>query len=272
VEQINEETNSDSLQGKYSVTFGTRKLLVISLIYLAASGAAEYTSHYLNPVGGIAFYLVILFSLIVNGALAKDQAQRGLWLALGLAPIIRLVSLAMPIMMEISQFIWYIIISIPILVAIFTVARTLKYSFEDVGLAWSKPLMQGLIVIAGIGLALADYFILKPSAWTATLTLQSTLFPALVLLIFTGFTEELAFRGVMQRAAKVLGSRGWVYSSLIYAVLQIGQGHPLNSVYILGISLLFGWTVQKTGSIIGVAMAHGLFNVGLYLIFPHLFF
>ncbi len=257
-------------ENPHGITLSSRKLTIMALGYLPALGAAEYVSHYISSTGGIIFYLAILFSLIINAALAADQSQRGLWLALGLAPLIRTVSLAMPVMLQISPYLWYIAISIPIIAGVITIMRALKYSPDDVGLNLNMPLIQVVAAIAGIGLGIVDYFILKPAAWTSALTIQTTLFPALVLLIFTGIVEELAFRGMMQRAADGLGSYGWVYIAAVYAVLQIGQGSALHCTLALGAGLFFGWTVKNTGSIMGAGLAHGLINIGLYLVLPHI--
>ena len=129
---ITPELNSDLVRKTYQVTFSPNKLLLVSLVYLVASGAAEYTSHFWSPVGGIVFYLLIIFSLIVNTALSGDEGQRGFWLALGLAPIMRIISLVMPVRLEISPILWYLIISVPILAAIIALARALKYSLADI--------------------------------------------------------------------------------------------------------------------------------------------
>jgi membrane protease YdiL (CAAX protease family) len=100
--------------------------------------------------------------------------------------------------------------------------------------------------------------------------LESTILPALTLLIFTGIVEELAFRGVMQRAANTLASYGWIYIAAIYSLIQIGQGSAFHCLFVFAIGLLFGWTVKNTGSIIGVGLSHGLINIGLFLVFPHI--
>jgi membrane protease YdiL (CAAX protease family) len=62
-----------------------------------------------------------------------------------------------------------------------------------------KPWIQLTVAATGICLAVVDYWILKPAAWTAALTLQNELFPAIVLLICAGLIEELSFRGIMHR-------------------------------------------------------------------------
>ena len=254
------------------LVLSTRALLMVGLVYLVVLGGAEYISHYISAFGGILFYIVILFSLIVYAALTADSGQREVWIAMGLAPLIRIISLALPVFMVLSQYLWYIIISIPILTAIISVMRILKYGPDEVGLNINKLLLQVLIVLSGILLGVLGYFVLKPEGWTAALSLQSTLFPALILIIFTGFIEELVFRGVMQRALVALGGFWWMYTAAVYAVLQIGQGSVIYCLFVLAVSLYFGYMVKVTKSILGVGLAHGLINVGLFLVFPHVAF
>ena len=271
MDQSQDESRSAPGTRFLSLTFSPGKLIIVCLVYLAGMAAAEYINLYLSAAVGISLYLLILFSLMIWGALTKDSAQRGLWLALGLAPLIRIISLAMPVTLTISQYIWYIIISIPIIAALVTVSRALKFNPDNIGLNFNQPVEQALIGLSGAVLAAFGYFLLKPAAWTTALTVQSTLFPALVLLIFTGFIEELAFRGVMQRTANAIGSYGWIYVAAVYAVFQIQQGSWLYCLAAMAVGLYFGYVVKRTGSIIGVGLAHGLFNIGLYLILPHLF-
>jgi membrane protease YdiL (CAAX protease family) len=249
----------------------TLRVPLLSVAYLIAMVIAELTIYRMQPVWGVSIYLIILFSLIVTTMLAKGQSQRDFFIALGLAPLIRIFGLASPGILGISQYLWYIIASIPIIASIISVSKTINFSANDIGLNFNKPFIQFLVAISGIGLAIVDYWILKPAAWTDGLTIQEILFPAIVLLIFTGLIEELSFRGVIQRASGALGSYGWIFIAAVYAALQIWQGSILHCLFCFGVGLLFGWTVKKTRSISGVGAAHGFINIGLYLIFPHIF-
>jgi len=56
-------------------------------------------------------------------------------------------------------------------------------------------------IIYLLAVALAEYFILAPEAMIAELTWQAIWLPAVILLLCTGFVEELIFRGVLQRSA-----------------------------------------------------------------------
>ncbi len=238
-------------------------------MYLLAFIAAELITFRIADFAGIIFNFAILLSLIINSAVNKDEAQRKLWLALGLVPLIRIVGLAMPLP-EISKIFWYILTAIPVLAGTFIVSRALKFSFVDVGLNWNKGLAQIFIAVSGIVLGLMDYLILKPAPLNNQLTFQFTLIPALILIIATGFTEELAFRGVMQRAIGAFNAWGFIYIALIYAVLQIGRGSIWHCIFAFGVGIFYGWSVKKTGSILGVAFSHGLLNIALYLVLPHL--
>lgn len=244
----------------------SRRYMFLSFLYLLLFGLAEYTIFYLSNLAGLILYFGILLSLIVIGSLVRNENQQKIWLALGLVPLMRIVSLVMPVP-EISQIYWYVLISIPTIIGIIFLMRALKYNPDDIGLNLVDPTVQVFVVSIGFFLGAIAYFVMKPEPMAALLNLQSTLFPALVLLLATGFVEEIAFRGVIQRAAGVLGSWDWIYVSLIYALLQIGHGSFIFCLFAFLVSLFFGWIVKTTGSVIGVSISHGLLNIGLYLIF-----
>jgi hypothetical protein len=91
-----------------------------------------------------------------------------------------------------------------------------------------------------------------------------------MLLIFTGFIEELLFRGLIQKAAiDLLGARGGILLvSLVFGVFHFGWGSPLDVAYVGLVGLFFGWVVWRTGSILGVTLAHGLANIMWLIVLP----
>ena len=239
----------------------------IAGVYIGSFGITECILYYLSMPYGVVLYFEILITLILHSTFNPNEAQRDLWLALGLVPLIRIVSIVISVA-ELTVITQYILIGVLALLGIYTVARHLKYSFDDIGLNGRYFWSQILTEVTGIGLGVIDYLILKPKPLAAGSFVQ-LIFPGLVLLIFTGFMEELAFRGVLQRAAGALGSRGWLSIALVYALLQIGKGSLLHIVFTLGVALYFGFVVQKTKSVIGVSMAHGLLNIMLFLVMPN---
>jgi len=91
-----------------------------------------------------------------------------------------------------------------------------------------------------------------------------------ILIVFTGFAEELLFRGLLQHlAGEVFGSMGFLLSSLLFAIVYLGA---LDGTYILFVALaglLFGWCVRRTGSIWGVVGAHSAISVGVAYVWPY---
>jgi membrane protease YdiL (CAAX protease family) len=242
----------------------------VCLVCLAAIAAAEVLTALESPLWGIVFHFVILFALILSSAAVGKHPSRGLFLSLGLAPLIRIVSLSMPLA-EFSQIYWYLIVSVPLLAGVFAVVRALNLRPREIGLTAGAIPLQCLVALAGIAFGLGDYFILKPQPLVAVLGWQQSIASALILLV-AGFVEELAFRGVMQRAsAQAAGAWGWLYVAVLYSVLQIGHLSATHCLFALLVALVFGWTVKRSGSILGVTLSHGLINVGLYLVFPFVF-
>jgi uncharacterized protein len=248
---------------------GTGDLVLLCVTYLVAFAGAELVTYYVTPMSGVILHFVILLGLVIHSTLARDQSRKGLWLTLGLVPLIRITGLVIPVP-EILEIYWYIIIAIPVFVCVLFIMRNLNYSLDDIGINDKQILVQVIVAAFGLGLGIIEYFIMKPVALINELNVQLVILPALILLVATGFVEELVFRGVIQRAARVLGSWGWVYVTIIYTVLQIGTGSVTQVAFVFLVSLFFGWIVNRTGSIIGVSISHGLLNIGLYLIFPHL--
>ncbi|MEE8471240.1 MAG: CPBP family intramembrane glutamic endopeptidase [Dehalococcoidia bacterium] len=243
----------------------------LALIYLAAITGAELVTALVDSFWGIILHFVILFLLILNGAIVGKHPSHRLFLALGLAPLIRILSLSMPLA-EFSQIYWYLIISVPVLAGIFAVIRSLELHPADVGLTAAAMPLQGFVALTGIVFGIVEYFILRPEPLVEALRWQEILLPALILLVATGFVEELAFRGVMQRvSAKALGSWGWVFIAVLFTMLQIGHLSALHCLFVFPVALYYGWIVRRTGSILGVTLSHGLLNIGLYLIFPFAF-
>ena len=247
----------------------TNKLTRDSAVYLLGMFGAELVGLASSGWGAV-FHVVILFSLITHAALVGNHPSYRLFLVLALGPLIRIVSLTMPLE-SFSQTYSFLLISIPVLVGVLGYIRLLGLRPAEIGFTLGKIPIQVVVAIVGIGFGLADYFVLEPEPLVSELTWQRAVVPAIILMVSVGFVEELLFRGVMQRVAELLGSWGWVFIAVLYAVLQIGHESVLHCLLSFEIALFFGWVVKKWGSILGVVVAHGLMNIYLYLIFPLVF-
>jgi len=243
--------------------------LISALAYLVGIAAAEIITVYANPAWGVAVHATIFLALIVHSALtASDAVRQRFLLSLSLAPLTRIVSLAMPLV-RLPQLWWYAIIYPPLLVAALVTMRITGLSRRAVGLTRGRVWLQLGIAVSGLVIGVLEYLILRLDPLITHLSWQTVIFPAFLLVMTTGFVEELIFRGVMQQTASArFGWGGIVYVSLVFAVLHLGFFSWLDVAFVFAIAVFFGWAVKRTGSLLGVTLAHGTTNAILYLIAP----
>jgi membrane protease YdiL (CAAX protease family) len=82
--------------------------------------------------------------------------------------------------------------------------------------------------------------------------------------------EELLFRGILQRVVeRVLGYR-WsiLYVSVLFGVLHIGHRSALDVVLVSAIGVGFAIARQRTQSLLGPVLAHGIANTMLFVVVP----
>ena len=242
--------------------------LVTALGYLVLIALAELLTTFGEPRVGLALHGGLLVILLVHAALTSDQPSHRLILSLVLAPLIRMLSLSLPLL-DFPLLYWYLIISVPLFFAAALTARVLGFSRVQMGLTVRKIPLQLLVALTGITFGIAEYYILRPTSLAPDRTWQSMLVSAAILMVCTGFAEEFIFRGVIQRASvQALGRFGLLYVALLFAVLHIGYRSVLDVVFVFGVALLFGWVAEATWSLLGVTLAHGVTNIVLFLIMP----
>jgi membrane protease YdiL (CAAX protease family) len=241
---------------------------VVLPAYAAAILAAEMVTALVDARWGVGFHVAILWVLILHFSQVEKRWEGRVLLALCLAPLIRILSLGMPL--ENVEVVYrYLIVSVPMIAAAFVVARTVGLTRYDLGLTIRAVPVQLLVGAAGVGLGVAEYFILRPEALVDELTWQQAWWPALILLVATGFGEELVFRGVMQAASTdALGRVGVVYIAVVFAALHVGHRSAPDVAFVFVVALFFGWVVAKTGSLLGVTLSHGIANIVLYIVVP----
>ena len=254
-----------------------RLRLAIALITLAAFTVAELVTVFTNPFTGIALHGITLSALFIasgfggRGDPIAEQPLNRLLYALALVPLIRIVSLTMPLGRFGDETYWFLAAGLPVFVAAVVVVATLRIRPQDIGLRIGRRALhlQPLVILFGLVLGFSEYHILRPDPLIDELTVSQFVLPALVLIFATGFVEEFIFRGILQRTASAaLGPLAIIYVSIIFAILHIGYRSGTDFLFVLLIALLYGWVVRKTGSIIGVSMSHGITNITLFLLVP----
>lgn len=244
---------------------------IIAIAYLFLITLAEIVTNFSEPWAGLVIHGLVLMALLLHSSLwARNPLQRFL-LALALAPLIRLLGLTLPL----SSFpfvYWYMVVGVPLFLAAFAAARVGQVNGKMIGITGRGLPLQFLVAFTGFGLGYIEYLILRPESLISEPRLNQILAPALILLIFTGLLEEIIFRGLMQYASiRVYGRLGMFYVAFIFTVLHIGYRSMLDLMFVFIVALYFAWITHRSGSILGVTLAHGITNIVLYLILPFIF-
>ena len=258
-------------------SFQHRASIIMAYLILVAGGELATASGAKYDIAfakyGIAFHALILFALLIHSSLTTDDEFSKLLMVLILAPLIRILSLSMPLA-HFSYISWFALISIPVYIAIFTCMYIQHLKPRDVALALPKlkhlPIEIATIILA-FPFGILEYHILKPDI-IVELSFEALLVPALIMIVCTGFLEELAFRGLMQyHATRTMGFSGIVFISALFGALHIGNLSFFDVLLSGSVGFIYSLVVRKTGSIYGVSISHGIINIILFLIAPHYF-
>jgi membrane protease YdiL (CAAX protease family) len=250
-----------SLRGKYTL---------IGLSYLLLISAAEAITTLVDPQLGMLLHSLVLMLLLVHGSLVHRELFRRFLILLSIAPLIRILSLSLPLQkLNLPVIYWYMIIGVLLFVAAFIAGRMTNLGGNRIGWSWRAWPIQILAGLSGFGLGYIEFLILKPGPLAASVTWIDVLMASFILLVFTGVLEEFIFRGLMQSAAmQIMGRYGLVYIAVLFAVLHLGYHSLIDLLFVLGVGLIFGWWVWKTNSLLGASLSHGIANISLYVIFP----
>lgn len=246
----------------------SRNVIFTPIFYLQLITLAEVLTTLRAPSLGLGLHSVTLVALLIHGAIDNNIRYRRLYLSLSLAPLMRVLSLSLPLA-ERPMVEWYFWIGFLVYVGIFITMPIIKIPATRIGINIGKFPQQLLIGLIGVPLGVIEYYILQPEPLVPELTIEAMIVPALVLIIFTGVLEEVMFRGLIQQTAiACFGRFGITFSGLLFAVLHVGYGSVLDVIFVFGAAILFGLITNSTGSLLGVSIAHGLTNIGLLIVFP----
>ncbi|RZN33947.1 MAG: CPBP family intramembrane metalloprotease [Methanophagales archaeon ANME-1-THS] len=246
----------------------------IGAAYVLVITAAELLMAYAIKAG-IAVHVLIIFALLLHAtrAVDKDRSLSQFLITLILAPLIRILSLSMPLT-QFSRISWFMIISVPIFIAAFTCMALLELRPKDIGLslpARRYAPVEATVILLALPFGIAEYLILKPAPLPELEQSITSLFAAsLMFLVCTGFLEELIFRGVMQcSAVRWMGTCiGILFVSMIFGVLHVGNLALLDCLLAFAIGLIWSVVREKTGSIYGISISHGITNIILFILGP----
>lgn len=270
--------NNNSNKMRLATVNSNDNFISVAFAYLVLITASELVTAWIVPnATPLLFgllqlqFMLMLFLISLHTAIRWDTNERPVLLTLALVPIIRLISLSLPLA-TFPLIYWYFIISIPIFIAAYMIMRQLNFSWAEMGVNGRYLLWQLPIALSGFVIGYLEFLILQPNSLIQSFTWVNYVLAGLILLISTGFLEELIFRRIMQLTAVERFGRGFgiVYVAAIFGVMHIGYNSFIDVLFVFLAGLYLGWVVDKTGSIIGATIAHGVANITLFLLMPAL--
>jgi membrane protease YdiL (CAAX protease family) len=241
--------------------------LIVAGLHLLAIGLAEAAVVWVDARLGLTLHGVILLVLVAEAAFDREARFGRLCLGLTLLPLLRIVSLAMPLN-RLDPLAWQLLVGAALFLAVAAAARHLSLRPGQIGLRFE--LAPFGIAFIGLPLGLAEYYFLQPPPLLDAPTIAQLAAAPLVLILCTGLLEELIYRGVLLRVGReLLGNRvAVVYVALLAAAMQLGWGSWQHMLWYFMVSLFFGWLVLKTGEIYTVSLTRGFTNVVFLIIAP----
>ena len=254
----------------------SKKNIVILIVFLTAIASAELVITYSSVTLGVLMYGIISFAVLITLLINLRSGFSdfsNLLMTLWFMPGIRIIGLSLPLM-YIPALYWFPLIAVPLFIFSFLLIFIQKLNRKELGLVLGNIPLQLAIALSGILLGFIEFFILKPKPIIPSFTWEAVLIGSIILIISTGFVEELFFRGILQtNAEKVLGKfLGLLYVAVLFTAMHIGWNNFYNLIFVFCVAMFYGYAFQKTRSLLGITLSHGLSNTVLFLIMPFLFF
>lgn len=241
----------------------------ILICYILILIFSEVVTTYDLTSWGIILQVILITCLVINSTLTRSTKFSYLLQAMILLPIIRIMSLSIPVM-ELEPLYWLALMAIPVIAAIWILMQSQHINKEMVGLNFGNLPLQVLVGLTGIGFGFVEYLILQPTALIPNLELWNILLASSMVIISTGLVEELVFRGIIQRNAENLMGKLWgiIFTAVLFTGFNISWNSPIDVIFIFAVSICYGYVFQKTRSVVGISISHGLGNVVLFIIMP----
>lgn len=237
-------------------------------VYLLAIATIEALTLLYHVWAGLVLHTLLLVILTLHSGLGRNDSARKLSLTLTLVPLIRLLSLSLP-MLRLPLSSWYLLISLPMLLATWVVVQQTGLPRQVLGLHSPRKVFHVMMMSGGLGLGALKYLVFQPLPLAEPFTETRLLWLYLLLIFLAGFTEEVIFRGLIQAAAwPVMGHRALLYSAAVFAVLHIGYLSVPVVLFAFFVGLLFGQIVRWSGSILGVALLHSTIDLTQVMVLP----
>lgn len=245
--------------------------VAVGILYASALAGAELLLVGRGPVAGAVAHAALLAIQLNHATIARHEPHARLLFALSLAPLLRLLSLSLPVP-GLSPLAWLAMTGTLLLVSVWVCARLLGLTAGRLGLVPTAPGLQLLVAVTGIVNGLAVHRLFAPAPLIRTTDLPLLVVSFVVVVLFVAVAEGLVLRGVILSVAREhLGRIGAVVASgSTGAILYIGTGSVEQLAAFGFLAFVFAWAVERTGSQWGAIAAHALTVYGAWVLWPNL--
>jgi uncharacterized protein len=236
----------------------------LAWFYLVTVIIAELLTALVDPVIGVAVHLVVFGAILVH---STSRVERLPLLGLSLVPLIRIVSLGLPLS-DFDQRWWLYFTSVPLLAAVVLVSRSIGLTRADLGIrlpeGWGWP-ASAAVAASGLGFGWLLRQVLERPIGVGEPTTGALLLFAGALIVGASLVDELIFRGALQSTSiGLLGVvPGILFASFAYATMQVGNSSMLPIALTFVFGLYVGLARYRLNSLIGPIAA----NVAANLVF-----
>lgn len=257
-----------TLQSWLSKRRAPRDPLWVFWVYIVIIATIEAGTALTRPQFGLTLYAGLLVLLTLHSSMGRSDDGRKLALALTLVPLIRMLALLLPLL-DLPIVTWYPVVAVPMLLIVSVVVYQTRLPIRTLGLQSTQRALHLMMISGGFGLGAVLYGLRFSQTAVDPIDWGPFVLPMVLLVMLAGFTEEIIFRGLVQTiAGRLMGPWSLIYGAVLFAVLQIGYLSISLVLFALVLGLLFAQIVSWSGSLLGVALVHGMMNVTALIFLP----
>lgn len=236
--------------------------------YAALLVAAEFVAVFVSLALAMLLEVAVLLACVTEYVRRPMLPSRRVLPVLALVPIIRMLSLTMPLE-DLPRWSAYVLSGAPLLVGTLLMTRQLGIRASDMALRTpTRPGLDATMVVMGIALGAAAVP-LAAGPTVADGRIDTAILTIGALLLFVALPEELIFRGALHRlAAEAHGVLGIGMVVLLYAAMFLSSFSAPVVVIMGAAGMAFSWSIERGGSLWGAILGHACLIIGAALVWP----
>jgi hypothetical protein len=248
-----------------------RNLMVIILPSLMITCAEMFL--YTGNTEAAAFIHAVILVLLAFSSVFVHVKQYSILQVFMLLPLLRLLNISMPLFFDMTLY-YFVFIYFPLIIPIIFIIKGQGLTLSDLGIREGTFKIQYIPVAVAIAsiIAIMEFQSIHAEYLIPDLGIENLLKLSFIMIVFVGLTEELIFRVMLQTKfeAKMGGFWGLLLASFLFGIMHSGYGTAYEMLVTFSAGLILGYLFQRTRSLFFISLTHGVVNVFLFGIYPHL--